>query len=226
MKVLVVEDNAEIASNICDYLTLQQHLVEHAVNGLQALSLVKSGSFDVIILDIILPGLDGLELCKIFRQVLNLDTSIIMLTARDSLNDKISGFDVGADDYLVKPFALAELSVRIQALKRRSLQQSTRQLRVADLNFNLDTLVVERSGEEIKLTPFCLKILTLLMQSSPNVVTKKLLEESLWQDDLPDKSLLKIHMHALRTSIDKPFDRPLIETVYGVGYRMRESKND
>jgi len=226
MKVLVVEDNPEIASNICDYLTLQQHVVDHAANGLQALSLVKSDRFDVIILDIMLPGLDGLELCKIIRQVLNLDTPIIMLTARDSLNDKISGFDMGADDYLVKPFALAELSVRIKALQRRSSPHNNRQLRVADLNFDLDTLVVERNREEIKLTPFCLKLLTLLMQSSPNVVSKKVLEESLWQDDLPDKNILKIHMHALRTSIDKPFDKPLIETIYGVGYRMRESKDD
>ena len=224
MKVLVVEDSPEIALNICDYLTMQNHIVDHAANGLQALSLVKAESFDVIILDIMLPALDGLDLCNIIRNDLNLDTSIIMLTARDSLNDKIVGFNAGADDYLVKPFALAELSVRIQALQRRSQQQNTRQLRVGGLDFNLDTLLVSRDGKEIKLNPFCTKILTLLMQSSPNVVSKQLLEESLWKDDIPDKNILKIHMHTLRRLIDKPFDKPLIETIYGVGYRIRESK--
>lgn len=226
MKILVVEDNLEIAQNICDYLQLQDHIVDSTQNGLHALELLQEQSFDAIILDIMLPGMDGLALCQALRNKLHLSTPVIMLTARDSLNDKLIGFDVGADDYLVKPFALAELSVRLQALQRRFVSQHNRELKVSDLSFNLDTLEVKRQQQSIKLNPSCLKLLTILMQQSPNVVKRANLEQALWQDELPDKNILKIHMHTLRSQIDKPFDVPLIETIHGVGYRIGKPKDD
>lgn len=226
MKILVIEDNVEIAQNICDYLQLQNHIVDNTQNGLHALELLQAQSFDAVILDIMLPGMDGLTLCQTLRNKLHINTPVIMLTARDSLNDKLTGFDVGADDYLIKPFALAELSVRLQALQRRFMTQHDRELTVADLKFNLDTLEVTRQQHKIKLNPSCLKLLTLLMQQSPNVVKKSSLEQALWQDDLPDKNILKIHIHTLRNQIDKPFDAPLIETIHGVGYRLGKPKHD
>lgn len=226
MKILVVEDNIEISQNICEYLQLQDHIVDNTQNGLHALELLQSESFDAIILDIMLPGMDGLTLCKTIRQKLHLSSAIIMLTARDSLNDKLTGFEVGADDYLVKPFALSELSMRLQALQRRCMSQNNRQLKVADLSFNLDTLEVTRQQKNIKLNPSCLKLLTILMQQSPSVVKKSSLEQALWQDDLPDKNILKIHIHTLRSQIDKPFNEPLIQTIHGVGYRIGLTKHD
>lgn len=226
MKILVIEDNLEIAQNICDYLQLQNHITDTTQNGLHALELLQEQSFDAIILDIMLPGMDGLTLCKTLRHKLHINTPVIMLTARDSLNDKLTGFEVGADDYLVKPFALAELSVRLQALNRRFVNQHDRELKIEDLSFNLDTLEVKRQQHNIKLNPSCLKLLTLLMQQSPNVVKKSSLEQALWQDNLPDKNILKIHMHTLRSQIDKPFTNPLIETIHGVGYRIGQSKHD
>ena len=225
MKILVIEDNLEIAQNICDYLQLQDHIIDCTQNGLHALERLQEESFDAIILDIMLPGMDGLTLCKTLRHKLHLNTPVIMLTARDSLNDKLTGFEVGADDYLVKPFALAELSVRLQALSRRFVNHHNREIRVEDLTFNLDTLEVKRQQRNLKLNPSCLKLLTVLMQHSPNVVKKSNLEQALWQDDLPDKNILKIHMHTLRSQIDKPFDSPLIETIHGVGYRIGKPKN-
>lgn len=226
MKILVVEDNIEIAQNICDYLQLQNHIVDCTQNGLHALSMLQEQTFDAIILDIMLPGMDGLALCQTLRHKLHLNTPVIMLTARDSLNDKLTGFEVGADDYLVKPFALAELAVRLQALQRRFVSQHNSILKVADLSFNLDTLEVTRQQHTIKLNPSCLKLLTVLMQQSPNVVKKSTLEQALWQDDLPDNNILKIHMHTLRNQIDKPFDETLIETIHGVGYRIGAPKHD
>jgi DNA-binding response OmpR family regulator len=188
--------------------------------------MLQEQTFDAIILDIMLPGMDGLVLCQTLRHKLHINTPVIMLTARDSLNDKLTGFEVGADDYLVKPFALAELAVRLQALQRRFVSQHNSILKVADLSFNLDTLEVTRQQHTIKLNPSCLKLLTVLMQQSPNVVKKSTLEQALWQDDLPDNNILKIHMHTLRSQIDKPFDETLIETIHGVGYRIGAPKHD
>ncbi|NVK39194.1 MAG: response regulator transcription factor [Gammaproteobacteria bacterium] len=225
MNILVVEDNREIAQNICDYLALQQHIVDVTHNGLHAIELLQSNTYDAIILDIMLPGMDGLTICETLRNKLHISTPVIMLTARDSLNDKLLGFDAGTDDYLVKPFALAELAVRLQALQRRSQPQKNRTLNVADLTYNLDTLEVTREHKAIKLNPSCLKLLKLLMQYSPNVVEKQKLEQALWQDDLPDSNILKIHMHTLRSLIDKPFKHSIIETVHGVGYRMRDHQD-
>jgi DNA-binding response OmpR family regulator len=146
-----------------------------------------------------------------------------MITARDTLRDKLKGFELGADDYLVKPFALQELEARLGALARRGNPDlSTRRLQVADLIFDLDTLQVERAGQPLELTPTCLKILELLMRRSGVVVTRRELETALWGDLPPDSDSLSYHIHALRRAIDKPFDRTLLWTVRSIGYRLSD----
>ena len=144
------------------------------------------------------------------------------LTARDQLDDRLEGFRAGADDYLIKPFALSELAARIEAVLRRSQGSSQRVLQVADLSYDLDTLEVKRAGRRLKLNPLGLKLLALLMQRSPHVLRREVLEEALWGDDCPDSDSLRSHIHQLRQVIDKPFPQPLLHTVHGLGYRLAE----
>jgi DNA-binding response OmpR family regulator len=143
-----------------------------------------------------------------------------MLTARDTLDDKVAGFNVGADDYLVKPFALQELEVRLHALQRRFGNQPPHILNVADLSFNTDTLEVKRAGTNITLTPTGLKILELLMRKSPQVVSRREIEHAVWGEDIPDSDALRSHMHTLRVAIDHPFDTALVHTIHGIGFRL------
>jgi len=221
MKILVVEDNQDILSNLHDYLTLKGYVVDCADNGLTALHLISSQSYELIILDIMLPGVNGLSICQSLRQDAHLDTPVMMLTARDQLEDKLQGFHSGADDYLVKPFDLSELLVRIEAILRRT-QRNTQSLvlQVNDLKFNLNTMIVTRSEDTIELKPAALKLLKKLMQESPNVVKKELLEQILWGDDLPDGDNLKAHIYLLRNKIDKPYKTKLLKTVHGIGYKL------
>src|SRR5690554_2398498 len=157
MRILVVEDNPDILVNIVDYLSLKGCTVDALHSGTAALALLARQEFDLLVLDLGLPGLDGIELCRRLRAGLN-PLPVLMLTARDTLDDKLAGFEVGADDYLVKPFALPELWSRIQAVLKRSRQQRVRRLTVADLVLDLDTLKVSRQGRDISLNPKCLKL--------------------------------------------------------------------
>ena len=143
-----------------------------------------------------------------------------MLTARDTLEDRLLGFQSGADDYLVKPFALSELAARIDAVLRRSQGSSQRLLQVGDLTYDLDTLEVRRADQAIRLNPIGLKLLALLMQRSPHLLRRETLEHALWGDDCPDSDSLRSHIHQLRQAIDKPFASPLLHTQHGLGYRL------
>lgn len=220
MRVLVIEDNNDIATNIGDYLEDRGHVVDFAGDGVTGLHLAVVNDFDTIVLDLTLPGMDGLEVCKKLRQEAKKQTPVLMLTARDALDHKLSGFDSGADDYMTKPFALQELEARLAVLARRGKGQQSRVLQVADLNFNLDTLIVSRAGKAIQLNPIGLKLLQFLMEASPSVVTRQDLEHRVWGEELPDSDSLRVHIHGLRAAIDKPFDKPLIQTRHGIGYRM------
>ena len=220
MRVLVIEDNNDIATNIGDYLEDRGHVVDFAGDGVTGLHLAVVNDFDVIVLDLSLPGMDGLEVCKKLRQEARKQTPVLMLTARDALEHKLSGFDSGADDYMTKPFALLELEARITVLARRGKGQQSRVLQVADLSYNLDTLTVARGGKAIQLNPIGLKLLHILMESSPSVVTRQDLEHRVWGEELPDSDSLRVHIHGLRAAIDKPFGKPLIQTRHGIGYRM------
>lgn len=220
MRILVIEDNPDIASNIGDYLSDRGNVVDFAGDGVTGLHLAVVNDYEVIVLDLMLPGMDGLEVCRKLRQEARKHTPVLMLTARDALPQKLAGFETGADDYMVKPFALQELEARILVLVRRSKPQQARVLVVADLSYNLDTLVVIRQGKNIQLNPIALKILQCLMEASPSVVTRQELEMRVWGEELPDSDSLRVHIHTLRAAIDKPFDKPLIQTRHGIGYRL------
>jgi DNA-binding response OmpR family regulator len=220
MRILVIEDNSDIAANIGDYLADRGHIVDFAGDGVTGLHLAVVEEFDAIVLDLNLPGIDGLELCRKLRQEARKQTPVLMLTARDQLEHKLAGFESGADDYMVKPFALQELEARLTVLSRRTRGPRSRVLRVADLEYNLDTLVVTRGGRLLQLNPTGLKLLQSLMEASPSVVTRRELEMRVWGEELPDSDSLRVHIHGLRAAIDKPFGKPLIHTRHGIGYSL------
>ena len=221
--ILLVEDNHDIAAMVGDHLEASGYEVDYAADGLTGLHLAVTESFDAIILDLMLPGMDGMEICKKLRDDAGKDTPILMLTARDTLDDKVAGLDAGADDYLVKPFEMAELDARLNAMLRRATGEMTsQQLRVANLTLNTGTYEVERAGQDLTLTPICLKLLIALMKASPKVISRRDLERAVWDDIVPDSDALRSHLYNLRKVIDKPFDRPLLHTVQGLGYRLAD----
>lgn len=219
--VLIVEDHRDLAANVGDYLEAGGFTMDFAADGISALQLCAENHYDAIVLDIMLPGIDGFEVCKRLRQQLHLDTPVIMLTARDTINDKVNGFDVGADDYLLKPFELRELEARLAALIRRQRGElEGGQLQVGDLRFDLETMRVIRADKPIKLSPITLHILRILMRESPKLVSRERLEAEVWGDDAPDSDTLRSHLYNLRKNIDKPFDKQLMHTIPGVGYKV------
>jgi len=223
MRVLIIEDNPDIAANLGDYLEDHGHTVDFAGDGITGLHLAIVNDFDSIVLDLALPGMDGLEVCRKLRQEAGKDTPVLMLTARDRLEDKLAGFDTGADDYLVKPFELQEVEARLNVLASRGRRRSRRELIVGDLAYNVDTLNVSRAGSDIYLNPIGLKLLHCLMESSPNVVSRAELEMKVWGEEMPDSDSLRVHIHSLRSAIDKPFGSNMIQTRHGIGYRLIES---
>lgn len=223
MRVLIIEDNPDIAANLGDYLEDHGHTVDFAGDGITGLHLAVVNDFDAIVLDLALPGMDGLEVCRKLRQEAGRDTPVLMLTARDRLEDKLAGFDKGADDYLVKPFELQEVEARLNVLASRGRRRSRRELKVGDLVYNVDTLNVCRGDAEIYLNPIGLKLLHCLMESSPNVVSRSELEMKVWGEEMPDSDSLRVHIHSLRSAIDKPFGSNMIQTRHGIGYRLVES---
>ncbi len=220
LRILIVEDNIDIAENIGDFLEIQGHVMDYAMDGIGGLHLALTEDYDAIILDIMLPGMDGLTFCRKLREEGEKQTPVLMLTARDTLSDKLEGFDAGADDYLVKPFELEEVSARLQALVRRSDHAKNKIIRISDLEIDLGKMQVQRAGRLVELNRADLKILTLLMQASPNVLSRKEIEQVLWSDMPPDSDALRSHIYTLRRAIDKPFKRHLIQTIHGVGYKL------
>ncbi len=221
MKVLIVEDEYDIAANIGDYLESHGHVPDYAYDGVGGLHLALTEHYDAIVLDVMLPRMNGLRFCENLRQE-SVHTPVLMLTARDTLEDKLAGFSVGTDDYLVKPFALQELYVRLEALIRRHQPEhmASKVLKIADLELNPATHQASRAGQALKLNPVGLKLLKLLMEASPNTVSRSILEQSLWQEAPPESDALRSHLYALRQVVDKPFEHALIHTVHGIGYRL------
>lgn len=220
MRVLIIEDNPDIAANLGDYLEDSGHTVDFAGDGITGLHLAVVNDFDAIVLDLALPGMDGLEVCRKLRTEAGKDTPVLMLTARDRLEDKLAGFETGADDYLVKPFELQEVAARLKVLSARGRRRAPRELKVGDLTYNLDTLSVQRGNQEIYLNPIGLKLLQCLMEASPNVVSRAELEMEVWGEEMPDSDSLRVHIHSLRSAIDKPFGSHMIQTRHGIGYRL------
>jgi DNA-binding response OmpR family regulator len=222
MRVLIIEDNPDIAANLGDYLEDHGHTVDFAGDGITGLHLAVVNDFDSIVLDLALPGMDGLDVCRKLRSEAGKDTPVLMLTARDRLEDKLAGFETGADDYLVKPFELQEVEARLKVLAGRGRRRNSRELKVGDLKYNMDTLNVSRGNEDIYLNPIGLKLLHCLMEASPNVVSRAELEMEVWGEEMPDSDSLRVHIHSLRSAIDKPFGSNMIQTRHGIGYRLVE----
>lgn len=221
MHLLLVEDHPELAAHLSELLRAHGNDVEVAVTGPAGLDAATSRTPDLVILDRMLPGMDGLELCRRLRDDHRLEVPILMLTALDTVADRVAGLEAGADDYLVKPFAMAELDARIKALVRRArLNAPAERLQVADLRYDPRTLEAERGGVPIRLNPSTRRILTLLMQNTHRVVTRAELEQALWGESPPPGDVLRAHVYALRNAVDKPFARKLIHTVHGEGYRL------
>lgn len=222
MNILLIEDNRDLALNLFDYFEAKGHAMDLAGDGISGLHLAASNHYDVLILDLMLPGIDGLTLCRRLREA-GKQTPVLMLTARDSLDDKIAGLEAGADDYVVKPFALREVEARLRALVRRAqVREGSSVLQVGDLSFNPDTLKVVRGERTIELPPIPLKILEILMRHSPRVLPREELERGIWGESPPDSDALRAHLHILRSAIDKQADRPLIRTLRGIGYQISD----
>lgn len=222
IRALIVEDNRDICGNIATYLEKLGYVLDFAHDGVTAMNLALTNPFDVIVLDLMIPRMDGLTFCQRLRADAEIETPVLMLTARDTLDDRLKGFDAGADDYLVKPFALQELHARIRALYKRSHRNGDNLLTVGDLTLNRSTLQVHRAGRRVEINPAGMKLLRRLMEQSPSVVDRDELETLLWADERPDGDALRSHMYKLRQAIDRPFDRPLIHTVHRIGYRIAE----
>ena len=220
MRLLVVEDNHGLVANLFDYFEARGHLLDAAPDGPTGYHLATTQAYDAVILDWMLPRLDGREVLRRLREAGH-ETPVIMLTARDELPDKIAGFRAGADDYLTKPFQLPELEVRLEALVARVAGRSRgRALDVGDLHYDLTTLDVARSGRTVHVYPACRKLLEVLMRASPAAVTRERLEHALWGDDPPDGDMLRSHIYELRRSIDGPFETKLLHTLPRIGYRL------
>jgi DNA-binding response OmpR family regulator len=218
--ILLVEDHDDLAASIGDYLESSGFAMDYAADGAIALNLLAENTYDAIILDLMLPKIDGIRVCERLRERGD-GTPILMLTARDQLEDKVTGFNAGADDYLVKPFEMEELNARIKALIRRARgEMSDGALRVGDLVFDPRTMRVERAGERLNLSPTSTRILKVLMRESPRLVSREQLENELWGDMLPDSDTLRSHMYNLRKGIDRPFKTKLLHTVQGMGFKL------
>ena len=218
LNVLLVEDQLSIAKNIADYMEAKGHVFDFATNGKQGLTLALAHNYDLILLDLNLPVMDGLEICRQLREKADRHIPILMLTARDSIEDKVTGFGAGADDYLTKPFQLQELEVRCLALSRRHLLQTANTLTLGPLMIDRTRKQVTRDGQPLALHAMGLKILTILAEAYPQVVSRSQLLQKIWGDEPTESDAMRSHIYQLRNILDKPFAHPLLKTVHGVGF--------
>lgn len=218
---LIIEDNPDIVANLYGFLEPLGYTLDVALTGSAGVARAIDSHYDVIVLDLELPGLDGIEVCRQLRKERRLATPILMLTARDTVEDKLVGFEVGADDYLVKPFSLVELEARLKALVRRARNETVEHiLEFGDLRFDLSRCEVTRAGHKLALTPTGYKLLESLMRKAPALISREELLREIWGDDPPDSDALRTHIHALRQTMDRPFVTPMLRTLPGSGYRL------
>jgi DNA-binding response OmpR family regulator len=221
LRILLIEDQRDIAANIWDYLEHHGFVMDHAADGANGLRMALDGTYDVIVLDLGLPKLDGLDLCRALRDA-HRETPVLMLTARDTLDDKLAGFARGADDYVVKPFAMKELEARIRALHRRGRLQQGEVLQVADLVVDPVNLTVRRAEQSLTITRAGFSLLEVLMRRAPHLVRHAELAHALWGETGGDIATLHTHLSVLRSIIDRPFETRLLHTVHGFGYRIAQ----
>lgn len=224
MKILVIEDEQKLATVLQQGLEAEQYSVRVAHTGEEGFYLLHTESFDLAILDVMLPGRSGLEILKTLRQR-GIKTPVLILTARDTTEDRVLGLDTGADDYLVKPFAFTELLARIRALLRRGAPESATKLKAWDLEMNIVSHVVTRSGQALDLTVREFEILEYLIRNQGRVVSREMLSRDVWKEVAPQTPLdnvIDVHIARLRRKIDQQFDKKLLQTVRGVGFALRQ----
>ena len=220
LRVLLIEDQSDLAANVLDYFESFGHAIDYASDGASGLALALSEPFDVVVLDVMLPELDGWEVCRRLRAENSRRLPVLMLTARDSLPDKLRGFESGADDYLTKPFALDELHARCQALARRRELHRSSVIAIGSLTIDVQKREAFRGGVALALTRKGFEILKVLAEVYPAVMTRSELVARIWGDDWPDSDALRSHIYALRQELDKPFQRPILKTIHGVGFQL------
>jgi DNA-binding response OmpR family regulator len=222
LRILLVEDNRRLSNSLRMSLEEDGYAVDPAYDGQEGEELAEIYPYDAIILDIMLPIKDGLEVCRELRKK-RINTPILMLTARDAVEDRVTGLDSGAEDYLVKPFALEELRARLRALLRRDSADKSGVLRVADLTLDPATHFVERDGKSIRLTAKEFSLLEYFMRNPNRVITREMAESHIWSYDFQAMSnVVDVYVRRLRRKIDEPFEVKLIETLRGTGYRLRD----
>jgi len=223
MQLLIIEDDSVMGKALNQGLTEAGHHCRWIKDGREALAQLQAATYDVVLMDIMLPGMTGIELLKQVRAAGN-KTPVILVTALGSVEERVAGLNAGADDYLVKPFALAELSARIDAVCRRTNNRPPTTMHVADLTLDLSTRRVRRGEQDIELTPMEFSLLELLMRYAGQVVTRKMLCEHLWEYDWEGTTnVIEVHINRLRNKLDKIVKQPLIQTVRGRGYALRTS---
>lgn len=222
MRILVIEDDLEAAAYVVKGLRESGHIVDHASDGEEGLTFALSGSFDVLIVDRMLPKRDGLSVVSTLRQE-KIRTPALFLSALGEVDDRIMGLKAGGDDYLTKPYAFAELLARIEVLVRRSNPEQVRtRLQVGDLEVDLLARKVSRDGQEIDLQPREFRLLEYLMKHADQVVTRTMLLENVWEYHFdPQTNVIDVHISRLRAKIDKNFKQPLLHTIRGAGYSLR-----
>jgi DNA-binding response OmpR family regulator len=224
--ILLVEDDRDLAANIEEYLARRGWSVQYSANGARALDLILTDRFAAVILDHQLPGLTGMEICQKLRAGIAQQLPVLMLTAADSLEDRLAGFAAGVDDYLVKPFALPELEARLRALIRRAEGRpalAAARLIFEDVEMDLSRREVLRAGRPLQLTRMAFAILEILLRRAPAIVTREELERTLWGEELPGSDALRSHIFALRANLERAPLPPLLQTHRGVGYQLQKS---
>ena len=222
MRILLVEDEKRMADFVTKGLKEERYVIDVAHNGEDALFLVDVNPYDLIILDLMLPDTNGLAICKHIRNK-KMDTPILIITAKDSVRDKVKGLDFGADDYLTKPFSFDEFLARVRALLRRKRADKMSMLRVADLELNQLTHKVKRAGKEIDLTSKEYALLEYFIMNANEIITRTMISEHVWNEEFDSLSnIIDVFVNHLRNKIDKDFDKPLIHTIHGTGYILKE----
>lgn len=222
MRILVVEDDPVIASRVAASLEDEGYVTDLRYDGVEALEALAQESYGLVVLDVMMPKKSGLEVCREMRAK-GLKTPVLMLTARDAVEDRVSGLDYGADDYLVKPFDVRELKARIRALVRREWSQRTGHITVADLELDAQAHVARRAGVELKLTRKEYELLEVLARNVGRIVTRTVLMDSLYQEEDRNENTLNFHVASLRKKVDSGHDVRLIHTIHGLGYSLRSS---